>query len=77
MPWHSRKVRESAKEAFMFIKGLEGFVGVHPMPPKGTLCLFRTENDAKIARNQMNEKGIQTGDNICEVFVDEKYINGE
>ena len=76
MPWHSRKVKKSAEQAIRFIAKLDGFVGVHPMPPRGTLCLFRTENDAKIARNKMNAEGIKTGNNICECFVDEKYIQG-
>jgi len=74
MPWASRKVKKSAEKAFKFIAKLEGFVGVHPVPPRGTLCLFRTENDAKIARNKMNAEGIQTGDNICECYVDEMYV---
>lgn len=74
MPWESRKVRKNAEKAIKFIKGLDGFIGVHPVPPRGTLCLFRTENDAKIARNRMNAEGIHTGDNICECFIDEKHV---
>lgn len=74
LPLESREVRKNAEKAVKFIKGLDGFIGVHPVPPRGTLCLFRTENDAKIARNRMNAEGIQTGDNICEGFIDEKYV---
>ena len=61
------------KEALKYITTLEGFVGIHPRP-EGTLCLFTSENSAKGARNMMRAKGIQTGKNICEVFVDERYI---
>lgn len=74
MPWHSRKVKKSAKEATHYINGLNGFLGFHPCPPDGTLCIFDSENNAKRARNLMNAKGILTGTNICEVFVDEMYI---
>jgi len=74
MLWHSPKIKRSAKEALNFIQKLEGFVGIHPMPPKGTVCIFRTVNQAKIAKNKMDAAGIQTGTHICEVFVEKKYI---
>ena len=76
-PFTPRKVRKSAEAACKFIGKLDGFVGFHPMPPRGTLCLFRTENDAKRGRNLMESEGIKTGKNICEVFVDDKYVNVE
>lgn len=74
MPWSSRKVKKAAKAAMEYIATLEGLVGVNPQPPRGTLCLFRTLNDAKAAKNLMDAKGIKTGDNICAVFVDKKYL---
>ena len=77
MPWHPRKIRKAGIAALKFIKRLDGFVGVTPMPPRGTLCLFRTENDAKRGRNLMESEGIKTGKNICEVFVDEMYIGSD
>lgn len=73
-PLASRKVKKSAKAALKYIQGQDGFLGFHPMPPNGTLCIFDTENNAKIARNMMDLMGIQTGYNITEVFVDERYI---
>lgn len=66
--------RRSIK-AVEYIAKLKGLVGVHPHYPDGTLILFDTENNAKIARNMMNAKGIQTGRNICEVEIDAKYAN--
>lgn len=74
MPWHSRKVKNSAKEALDFIQKLEGFAGFHLVPPRGTLCLFRSLNQAK---NKMDAKGIHTGKNICETFVQKIYIQQE
>lgn len=62
------------KQALDFIKSLEGFIGVTPCYPHGTLCLFKTENDAKGAKNLMSAKGIQVGKYITEVYVDKKYI---
>ena len=69
--------KRKSRQAMKFISKLDGLVGVHPCYPHGQLILFKTENDAKIGRNRMNEKGIQTGHNICEVYVDEKYLEGK
>lgn len=63
--------RKQAMEALKYISEQEGFVGIHRCYPRGTLCLFKTLNDAKGARNMMRLKGIQCGDNICEVYVHE------
>ena len=61
-----------SRAAVRYIKKLDGFVGVHPCPPRGTLVLFESENAAKRARNNMDMKGIRTGRNICEVEIPEK-----
>ena len=71
-PFIPRKVRKAIK----FIKEQDGFIGFYPMYPNGTLCLFKTENDAKGARNIMRFKGIQVGDNICEVWINKEYADG-
>lgn len=65
-----------SRKAVEYISKLDGLVGVHPSYPRGTLILFDTENNAKIARNLMNAKGIQTGRNICEVEIDDRYRKG-
>ena len=70
----TRKTRKDAKAALDFIEKLEGFIGFCPVGKHGTLCIFRTENDAKIARNRMNVEGINTGVNICEVKIDDMYV---
>lgn len=61
----NKKVREFIK----WIPTLEGFVGVHPHYPDGTLILFKTENNAKAARNLIQAKGVTVGKNICKVYV--------
>ena len=68
-------VPKASREAVDYIKTLDGFVGFYPMYPNGTLCLFKSENEAKAAKNLMNAKGIRTGLNICEVFVDRAYVD--
>lgn len=62
------------KKLLQDISNYEGIVGIHPHYPEGTLLLFKTENDAKRARNKL--KGIinAVGDNICEVYIDERYM---
>lgn len=76
--WHSRKVKKSAEKAVQIIKGLDGLIGVHPDEKgRGTLVLFRTENDAKIGKNVMTYEGIPTGKGIGEVYIDSRYVGGE
>ena len=62
-------LQKASRDAVKFISKLKGFVGFYPSYPNGTLCFFRTENDAKKARNKMNAEGIQTGHNICEMEI--------
>lgn len=76
MPWHSRKVKKEAEAVFKYIKELEleGFLGVIPMYPRGTLLIFRTEDEAKRAKNRLDAMGVITGSHICEVFVKKEYL---
>lgn len=74
MPWTSKKKKQKAEKALAIIRELDGLYGVTPMPPNGTLLTFDTLNHAKIASNILISKGIKTGDNICEVFLDKAYI---
>lgn len=71
-----RKAKQQ-KAALHFIMGLDGFVGFHPVPGRGTLCLFQEKNQAIRARNLLMAQGCQCGSNIGECFVSkadlEKY----
>ena len=67
-------LQKKQKEVLDFIQKLDGFCGVYPYYPKGTLCIFKTENNAKIAQNKMDAKGIQTGKIIGKIFVDKQYV---
>lgn len=67
-------LKRKSRQAVKYCSKLNGLVGVHPHYPDGTLWLFDTENNAKIAKNKMESRGILTGRNICEVFIDEKYL---
>ena len=54
----------------------EGLIGGIPQEyPRGTILLFATENDAKIARNRLCFEGIRTSDEICECYVEKKYVS--
>lgn len=64
-----RITRRSSREAAKYVASLNGFVGVTPYYPAGTLWYFDTLNAAKRARNMMLDKGINCGDNICEFRV--------
>lgn len=67
-------MRKRQKQAVDYIQALEGFLGFYPCYPYGTLCIFKTENDAKGARNKMRHKGIEVGKNIGEIYIDKMYI---
>ena len=61
------------KKLIKIIEKFDGFYGLHPAYPYGTLLIFKTENDAKRARNELDSLGVQTGNNICEVFIPSEY----
>lgn len=68
---------KKVKRFIKWIHKLDGFVGIRPEYPYGTLLIFKTMNDAKIARNKINnypEYDMGTGNNICECYVNKKYI---
>ena len=60
-PFSLPSTKRKAKAAVDLIKQQEGFVGVNPQPPLGTLLLFRTENNAKRARNVLRAAGVVCG----------------
>ena len=69
----NKKVKDFVK----WISELEGFVGLRPEYPRGTILIFRTENDAKRARNQIKAyPGYKcgVGNNICEVYIPKEYV---
>ena len=76
-PFSLPGTRRLAKAAIDLIKQQAGFVGVDPQPPHGTLLLFRTENNAKRARNVLRENGVRCGNNVCKVFVDKEFFTKE
>lgn len=54
-------MRKAQKKAMDFIKKQRGFIGFHPMDLWHTLLVYRTLNDAKRARNELIEKGVDVG----------------
>ena len=65
---------KKCKEALDYIQRQDGFLGFHPEPPKGTICIFDSENNAKGARNMCRSMGITCGKSIEECFVDVRYL---
>lgn len=64
-----------SKKLLKYLEGLDGFLGIYPMPPRGTMVIFRTKNDAVRAKNlliydlEINE----IGKNIVECYIPEEY----
>lgn len=69
-PFALPSTKRKEKKIMNIIKEQEGFVGIHLHPPEGTLLLFKTENNAKKARNVLRAEGVLCGKNICEVYAD-------
>jgi hypothetical protein len=62
-------------EFVRWVETLEGYYGLRPEYPHGTLLIFDTKNHAIAARNQIRnyKGGVQTGNNICECFIPKEY----
>lgn len=71
---HIDPFNEKSVRAVEYIKKLKGLLGVHS-EERGTLLLFKSEKEAKKARKKLNNKGIITGCNIYECFIDKKYAD--
>ena len=68
-------IKRKSRQAARYMAKQEGFLGIYIAPDgMGTLWLYDSENHAKAAKNMAATKGIQTGFNICQVFVDEQYL---
>ena len=67
-PFASPRRMLEEKRLIEEIKKLDGFYGVYPSPPNGTLLLFETENNAKGARNILRSLGVNCGRNIGMVY---------
>ena len=71
------KAWRDTQKLLNYVKKLDGFLGIHPVPPRGTLLLFQTENDAKRARNLLaHDLDVQVGTNIMQVFIPKEYAKG-
>lgn len=71
------KEKKIQEEIMNRIKKLDGFIGIHPIPPRGTLLIFKTENDAKRGRNEIRTFLSPVGDNICKIYIDKRFVKGE
>lgn len=60
--------------ALEYIKGLEGFCGVHPVDLWHTLIIFDSLNNAKGGKNMMQAKGISTGKYIIPILVQKQFL---
>lgn len=69
------------KDFINWITKMEGFIGIRPEYPYGTLLLFDTENHAKACKNLIPtyKYGYQggIGHNISECFIPPEYAKKE
>lgn len=56
---------KASREAAELMGEQDGFVGIAPMYPDGTLFFYASRPEAIRARNVARAKGIECGDNIC------------
>ena len=72
-----RQLRDTYK-LLDYVKKLDGFMGVHPCPPHGTVLIFKTKQEAIRAQNllkfdlEINE----IGKHVVEIYIPEEYANG-
>lgn len=67
------KPSRRADKILGILQGTDGLIGVHPLPPRGSLMVYKTENDAKIARNRMGAAGVFVGE-IRSCWVDARFV---
>lgn len=69
---------KKVKKFLDWISKMDGFVGIRPEYPHGTLLLFKTENDAKRCKNLIPtyKEGYcgGIGNNICKVAIPKEYV---
>ena len=70
------KARRMAKTALTWAKEQPGFIGIHPEPPHGTCLIYRTENDAKRAKNNLEFKDVVCGKGISKIYIHKRYMEG-
>ena len=76
LPWQGLRAMRTAKKVLKWAAEQDGYVGIFPHYPEGTLLLYKTKNDAIRAKNVLDYKGVKTGDNIGECYVPEEYVEG-
>ena len=72
-----RQMRDTQK-LLDYVKKLDGFMGVHPHPPDGTILIFKTEQEAIRAKNLLNFvlEVNEIGKHVVEIYIPEEYANG-
>lgn len=57
-------MQEEARQVAAFLRTLKGLIGFYPHYPEGTIMLFETLEDARMARARFTEQGNPCGDYI-------------
>lgn len=69
--------KKASRDAAHYIMTQPGYVGTHVVPDGRMLWVFKSENDAKRAKNNAEAQGAQCGKRVGEVYVDAKYLRGK
>lgn len=66
-----------AKKAAELLRSLDGLEAIHPMPPQGTILVFRDRTKAVLARNAIEDLGNKCAKYImdCEISGDRQTLN--
>ena len=66
--------RDMADKFAGYIGGLSGFVGLHPVFPRGTILAFATVEDARNAWHEISDMGNKCGDYIMCADLDDDTL---
>lgn len=69
-------MKKIMEKTFEYIKGIDGFIGVHPIDLWHNLLLFDTLNHAKAAKNVLSSKGVPLGQ-IAPLMIPSVFVKGE
>jgi len=62
-----------ARKAVEVLRGIDGIVAIHPMPPEGAMLIFWDRTKAVLARNVIEDMGNKCGKHILECEISEDW----
>ena len=67
-----RRIKKTSEMIARTVFETDGLIGAQTIPTQGVFCFYKTENEAKIARNRLAASGVKVDDKICSCWIDKR-----